>query len=1064
MKTIYNACKLQPNALDINVGDQIEQLDQIINETDGEDYFNKTFITEGMKTLLIKGIARLAGKSNDTVFHLKQAMGGGKTHLMVGFGLLAKNPQLRGKLVSTISYHSDFNKAEVAAFNGRNNPSRYLWGEIAKQLGKEPLFRQYWESGAKAPDESAWLELFSGSDPILILLDEMPPYFHYYSTQVLGNGTVADVITRAFSNMLTAAHKKKNVCIVVSDLTAAYETGGKLIQKALDDAAQELGRAEISITPVNLESNEIYEILRKRLFLSLPDKSEISETASVYADKLAEAAKSKSVERSAESLANEIEATYPFHPSFKSLVALFKENEKFKQTRGLMELVSRLLKSVWDKNDNLYPKDDVYLIGAQHFDLSISDVREKISEISDMRDVIAKDLWDSTESAHAQIIDIANKNNCAKQVGNLILTASLSTAVNSVKGLNENEMLQYLIDPVNKISDFKAAFSQLQKTAWYLHQTPEGRGYFDHQENLTKKLQGYADKAPQNRIDELIRDRLNEMYKPVSKEAYEKVLALPDINEADAFLKSGRALVVISPDGKTPPDVVRRFFENLTNKNNLLVLTGERSSIANIEKAARHLYAVKKAEHEIAASNPNKKELDDKKIQYEQDFHATILAVFDKLIFPGFQQGKDILRSKVLDSTYPSNEPYNGERQVIKTLTSDPIKLYTQIAENFDGLKAKSEQLLFGSQDDARKTDLIDKMRQKTQMPWLPPKGFDLLLQEAFQRGLWEDLGNSYITKKPKPKKTEVIISNVTTPDDQGKVCIKVDVINAGNNPRIHYQEDDMSKNSGLNSSGLNNSDLNSSSLDNSGLNPNIKANHKVTEQSPVLTENILVTNALRVHFLAVDPTGKNETGEPTTWTNQLVIRNNLNEASRLVELFVAPRGNIKYTLDGSEARNGIEYKEPVDIGKNATSIYVFAECNGLEKKEVFQFPESGSKDITIIKEKPAQLYSPSPKRLDSPAKIYKGLQIAKESNILFEQVMLQIGSSPKTIHLTLGEFKIDADFIEKTLSHLQTLVSSQAPVIMQFKRLHTKTGFDLEQFTKALGIEINTGEVIQES
>ena len=91
MRNILSACTLQPNALDINVGNQIEQLDQIINDTDGQAYFNKTFITDGMKTLLTKGIARLAGKSNDSVFHLKQAMGGGKTHLMVGFGLLAKD-------------------------------------------------------------------------------------------------------------------------------------------------------------------------------------------------------------------------------------------------------------------------------------------------------------------------------------------------------------------------------------------------------------------------------------------------------------------------------------------------------------------------------------------------------------------------------------------------------------------------------------------------------------------------------------------------------------------------------------------------------------------------------------------------------------------------------------------------------------------------------------------------------------------------------------------------------------------------------------------------------------
>lgn len=95
MKTVRNACKLQPNALGISVADQIEQLEQIIRETDGREYFAKTFITEGMRTLLTRGIARLAGKSTDSVFHLKQAMGGGKTHIMVGFGLLAKDKALR---------------------------------------------------------------------------------------------------------------------------------------------------------------------------------------------------------------------------------------------------------------------------------------------------------------------------------------------------------------------------------------------------------------------------------------------------------------------------------------------------------------------------------------------------------------------------------------------------------------------------------------------------------------------------------------------------------------------------------------------------------------------------------------------------------------------------------------------------------------------------------------------------------------------------------------------------------------------------------------------------------
>jgi hypothetical protein len=1027
MKTIRNACKLQPKALDINVSDQIEQLDQVINESNGNEYFEKTFITDGMKSLLSRGMARLAGKSNDSIFHLKQAMGGGKTHLIVGFGLLAKNPELRLKKIGNIPYQSEFGIARVAAFNGRNRPPEYFWGEIAKQLDKSDQFKDYWESGLKAPDEKAWLELFEGDNPTLILLDEMPPYFHYYNTQQLGNGTIADVVTNAFSNMLTAAQKKKNICIVVSDLEAAYDTGGKLIQRALDDAKQELGRAEVSITPVNLESNEIYEILRKRLFLSLPNKAEITEIASVYASKLSEAAKAKTVERSAEALANDIESTYPFHPSFRGIVALFKENEKFKQTRGLMELVSRLLKSVWNSDE------DIYLIGAQHFDLSVDDVREKLAEISEMRDVIARDIWDSTNSAHAQSIDLNSNNNHAKQIATLLLTASLSTAVNSIKGLTQSEVFECLIDPHHKGSDFKNAFDEFIKSAWYLHQSQEGRTYFSHQENLTKKLQGYADKAPQNKVDQLIRHRLEEMYKPVTKEAYEVVLPLPEMDEAGAELKSKRALLIISPDGKVPPSIVTNFYNNLTTKNNILVLTGEKSSMASVETAARHVYASTKADGEISDSHPQRKELDEKKTQYQQDFQSTVISVFDKILFPGYNQNnnEDILRNKPLDSSYPSNEAYNGERQIMKTLTSDPIKLYTSIEENFDTLRARVEATIFGKQEELRKLDIIDKMKQNTQMPWLPPRAIDELIRLAQQKGLWEDLGNGYITIKPKPKSTGLIINTDNeVPDDEGKIRLKLETINAGPNPRIYYEED-----------------------------------AEVSEQkSQTLKENILVTNALRVQFLVIDPTKTNLTGDVRTWTNKLVIRNKLDETSRRVELFVVPRGNIKYTLDGSEPRNGLAYKEPIQLEDKQTKILVFAECEGLEARREFTFKASGSKEITIKKEKPATLKcTSSPKKLDSTTKTYEALKIAQEKSIEFEQVTLNIGSSPRNIYLSLGEMRIKAEFLEEELQHLQSLLlEPNAPIVMSFKKAYTQTGFDLEEFTKKLGIEINHDEVEQ--
>ena len=475
MKTVRDARVLQPNALSIKLSDQIEQLDELITAAgEGSEFFERTYITQGMQDLISEGIARLAGFSSQAVFHLKQAMGGGKTHVLVGFGLLAKQPELRKKYCSGTLHASAFGTARTAAFTGRNNPDHFFWGEIANQLGKAEQFKTFWTSGPKAPDEKDWLKLFDGNEPILILLDEMPPYFHYLDTQKVGNGTVADIATRAFANMLTAAGKKSNVCVVVSDLAAAYDTGAKLINRALEDARSELGRQERNITPVDLAANEIYDILRKRLFKSLPDKAEIEDIAESFGRKLEEAAKSKTANRGAEAIADEIAATYPFHPRLKNVIALFKENEQFKQTRGLIELVSRLLRSVWERQAN-----EVFLIGPQHFDLSVPEVRDKLTEISGMRDVIAKDLWDAQQSAHAQIIDLQTGKEAATQVGSLLLTASLSTAVNAVKGLTREEMVECLVSPLREASEFLAGFDELEKVAWYIHHTPEGRYYFD---------------------------------------------------------------------------------------------------------------------------------------------------------------------------------------------------------------------------------------------------------------------------------------------------------------------------------------------------------------------------------------------------------------------------------------------------------------------------------------------------------------------------------------------------------------------------------------------------------
>ena len=1027
MKTVRDACTLQPNALSIKLSDQIEQLDQLIHaEGDGGAFFEKTHITQGMQDLITEGTARLAGVSSQAVFHLKQAMGGGKTHLLVGFGLLAKHPALRRRHCGGDLNAQAFSTASVAAFNGRNNPDHFFWGEIASQLDRSDQFKAFWTGGPKAPDEKDWLKLFEGSAPVLILLDEMPPYFHYLDTQKVGNGTVADIATRAFANMLTAAGKKSNVCVVVSDLAATYDTGIRLINRALEDARAELGRQERNITPVDLAANEIYDILRKRLFKSLPDQAEIDDIADTYGKKLEEASKAKVANRGAEAIADEIAATYPFHPRLKNVIALFKENEQFKQTRGLIELVSRLLRSVWERKAN-----DVFLIGPQHFDLGIPEVRDKLTEISGMRDVIAKDLWDAAQSAHAQVIDLSTGKEAAGQVGSLLLTASLSTAVNAVKGLTTAELVECLVSPLREPSEFLESFQQLEAAAWYLHHTPEGRYYFDRQENLTKLLQSLAHDAPDNQVDDLIRHRLRDMFKPVRRSAYEEVLPLPRLEDVADKVRKGRVLLIVSPDSKIPPEEVQKFFDGLSQKNNLCVLTGDKTAMGSVEKAARHLFAAQKADGRIPKGHPQRDDLEKKQQTYEQDFNATILSLFDKVLFPIQRAGKPCqLAPKALDMTRDATRPFNGEEQVEKTLASNPLKLYLDVEKDFDPILDKAQDLLWPeNQEEVRWSDAQDRYAEQAGMPWLPPKGLDTLKSVACNRALWEDLGNGYVTKKPKKKKTAVQVIAESEPDDEGKVRLRVNPQNAGPAPRIHYAED-----------------------------------APVTEKSPLLKDQFFTTKALRVYFLVVDPSGQYETGPVVTWPNKLVLRNHLKEAGgkRAVELLVAPTGKVRYTLDGSEPREGFLHDKPIEIGDGEVLVRAFAEASGLETKAEFRFPAKGKKGVQVDDVKPGRLVSRTGRKLDSRGKAFEGLKLAGEKSVIFENVTVNVGTGTQVATFFVGEIPVNAVFIEAILKTTLEKFAPDAPVTMTFRKAHFASGHDLKDFAERLGLDLQPGDVDQ--
>ncbi len=205
----------------------------------------------------------------------------------------------------------------------------------------------------------------------------------------------------------------KRCCIVLSNLSGSYEGATKQLRQAIRNFEQEANRQARAITPVDLASEEIYDILRKRLFRRLPEKSVIEAVASAYAQVLSEAARSKSIAKSSEVIAEEIHGSYPFHPSVKHVIALFKENESYRQTRGLMQFVSKMIKSAWTRATN-----DVYLIGCQHLDLNIGDVREEINRISNLQGAIAHDIA-AGGTAAAEVVDTNQQNDAASQTASL---------------------------------------------------------------------------------------------------------------------------------------------------------------------------------------------------------------------------------------------------------------------------------------------------------------------------------------------------------------------------------------------------------------------------------------------------------------------------------------------------------------------------------------------------------------------------------------------------------------------------------------------------------------------
>lgn len=70
LQTVLDACTFKEDAIAFALTDQIEDLSDLAGHTPSaaEAFFDKTYVTDGMATLLRQGLQRLAGTNKQAIF------------------------------------------------------------------------------------------------------------------------------------------------------------------------------------------------------------------------------------------------------------------------------------------------------------------------------------------------------------------------------------------------------------------------------------------------------------------------------------------------------------------------------------------------------------------------------------------------------------------------------------------------------------------------------------------------------------------------------------------------------------------------------------------------------------------------------------------------------------------------------------------------------------------------------------------------------------------------------------------------------------------------------------
>lgn len=951
LKSLFELCKPRESIFDETKRDDTLDLSNLIDDSiNAEDFFKETYITDGMKQLFDTAFKRFEGTGTSGLIKLTQSMGGGKTHNMVALGLLAKYPEIRNEILQG-KYKKTDKSIKVVAFTGRESDVPYgIWGEIARQLGKEKEFEPYY-APLKAPGQTSWINLLKG-EPLLILLDELPPYLDYARTIPSGTGTLADVTTNALSNLFNALGKAElsNVCLVVSDLRATYESGTELLEKSFKNLENEIARSSINIEPVGTTSDDLYHILRKRLFEEQSNENEIQEIALAYKEAVKEAKQMGYTNISPDQIYVGIKDSYPFHPSIKDLFARFKENQGFQQTRGFIRLTRIMVKNLYS-GENPKAKTN-YLLNAYDMNLNDSEMFSMVRGIkSKLTNAISHDIASNGKSI-AEEIDKETNSQDMQDLSKLILVSSLGDVTNVLLGLSLQEAIGYMATPNRNITQIKAVLEEYKVKAWYLYTDRDNRLYFKDIKNVNAELISLVDTYTNETAKQEIKKLLSDKFNPTVKDCYQEVLVFPGIDEIE--LKQDKiTLVVFQPNinGAGLQKDLKEFYDNTKYKNRVMFLTGQRNSMDNLVEVAKSYKGINsiinrmRFEDKVAENDTQYLQAQDILHKVELSLLQTCRDTFITLYYPTSKG----LSNDDITMNFEENK-FDAEEQIRNLLLK--VSKFEKNTKD-DLFRRKFEVRIFTTRQ-ARWADLKERVATTTSWPWHHPKALEDLKNDSIKKGHWIEQGG-YLDKEPPKPETSILVREVYRNEDTGEVTLK---LTPQNGDKVYYEI---------------NGDATPASLEVKNLNE-------------------FKTSELSLSFLCVDSSGEHDTGSLVYWKNKVRVQYDTfdKDGMKQIELKSSPNVVIKYTTDGSSPKeSGGIYEGVFEIPRGTKFVQAVAVNEELGiYSDVIQIPIKEDK-IEINKDKPLVLNSSI--SASNTSESYKMLEAINKHNATVSGVSLQV-------------------------------------------------------------------------